>query len=109
MTGGPATTSISSTTARQVIELAGGGNDTINIRSATTSSEVENLTLTGAAAINGTGNALDNTIIGNAADNTLNGGGGDDMLMGGLGDDTYVVEMPATSSPSSPARAPTRS
>ena len=38
--------------------------------------EVENLTLTGAAAINATGNALDNTLSGNAAANVLNGGAG---------------------------------
>ena len=51
---------------------------------------VENLTLTGAAAINGTGNALNNVITGNAAANTLNGGAGNDTLVGGLGNDTLV-------------------
>jgi Ca2+-binding RTX toxin-like protein len=39
---------------------------------------VENLTLTGVAAIAGTGNAGDNVFIGNAANNTLAGLGGND-------------------------------
>ncbi|MEQ1741050.1 MAG: calcium-binding protein [Candidatus Nitrotoga sp.] len=46
---------------------------------------VENLTLTGALAINGTGNDLANVIIGNAAANQLDGGAGNDTLDGGLG------------------------
>lgn len=55
-----------------------------------------NLTLTGTAAIDGTGNANDNVITGNAAANTLsgldgndtlNGGGGNDSLLGGNGND----------------------
>ena len=48
---------------------------------------VENLVLTGAAAINGTGNQLGNVITGNAAANTLSGGGGYDTLIGGGGRD----------------------
>ncbi len=62
---------------------------------------VENLTLTGAAAINGTGNSLANTITGNTAANTLygaagndklNGGAGADAMFGGTGNDTYFVD-----------------
>ena len=56
------------------------------------SANVENLTLTGAAAINGTGNALNNTLTGNAGDNVLDGGAGDDTMVGGAGNDTYVVD-----------------
>ncbi|MFM6278987.1 MAG: calcium-binding protein, partial [Dolichospermum sp.] len=48
---------------------------------------VENLTLTGAAAINGTGNAGNNVIIGNGANNILTGNAGNDTLNGGAGND----------------------
>ena len=50
---------------------------------------VENLTLTGAAIINGTGNTLNNTIIGNGAANNLTGGLGHDVMTGGLGKDIF--------------------
>ncbi|MFB2892387.1 beta strand repeat-containing protein [Aerosakkonemataceae cyanobacterium BLCC-F50] len=74
-----------------VIENAGEGTDLV--QSSVTFSiaaiqNVENLTLTGTAAINGTGNALDNVITGNSADNILNGADGNDTLNGGAGNDT---------------------
>jgi Ca2+-binding RTX toxin-like protein len=49
---------------------------------------IENLTLTGAAAINGTGSIDDNIIIGNSGANKLSGDHGDDTLEGGGGNDT---------------------
>jgi Ca2+-binding RTX toxin-like protein len=49
----------------------------------------KNLTLTGSAAIDGTGNEQDNTLTGNQGDNTLTGGKGNDSLIGRAGNDTY--------------------
>jgi len=76
-----------------VIEVANGGVDTI-LSSATyvLAGEVENLTLTGGAAIDATGNGLANSLIGNAAANRLDGRGGADKMKAGLGDDTYIVD-----------------
>lgn len=53
---------------------------------------VENLTLTGWSAINGTGNALRNFITGNGANNIIDGGAGADSMSGGDGSDTYYVD-----------------
>ena len=63
---------------------------------------VENLTLLGTAALNGTGNELDNAIYGNSAKNILDGGaghdtlhgaGGNDILTGGGDADTFVYYL----------------
>jgi len=51
---------------------------------------VEDLTLTGGTAINGTGNGDGNIITGNSAVNTLNGGAGRDQIRGGGGNDTLT-------------------
>ena len=83
-----------------VTELASQGTDLVNSSvTYTLGANVENLTLTGTAAINGTGNTLNNVISGNTGNNVLNGGAGDDIiygregndtLNGGLGKDTFV-------------------
>lgn len=75
-----------------VIESAGGGIDTVESSlTLTLGANVENLTLTGTAAINGTGNDLDNLIIGNDANNALYGGIGNNSLFGRGGDDLLVT------------------
>jgi Ca2+-binding RTX toxin-like protein len=56
----------------------------------TLATNVENLTLTGTTAVNGTGNTADNVLLGNSAANTLTGGAGNDTLNGGAGADSLV-------------------
>lgn len=56
-------------------------------------SGLDNLTLTGTAAIDGTGNSLNNYISGNAAANHLWGNEGNDTLYGGVGADTMYGGM----------------
>lgn len=80
-----------------VVEAAGAGIDTVySSISHALGANVENLTLTGGAAINGFGNALNNVIQGNNAANVLSGGaghdsvyglGGNDQVFGGSGND----------------------
>jgi Ca2+-binding RTX toxin-like protein len=74
-----------------VTELANEGTDLVQSWiTYTLGANVENLTLTGTAAINGTGNTLNNLIIGNGAANILTGLNGNDTLTGGTGNDTYL-------------------
>jgi Ca2+-binding RTX toxin-like protein len=93
LTGGAGNDTYVVGTGDTTIELAGGGTDTVisNINW-TLGANLENLTLTGTAAINGAGNALNNVLTGNNAANVLNGGTGADRMAGGLGNDTYVVD-----------------
>jgi hypothetical protein len=79
----------------RVIEAAAGGTDTVQSSATTTlAAGVEKLVLLGAGAINGTGNALANTLTGNAGNNTLNGGTGPDVLSGRGGNDTLIWALP---------------
>jgi hypothetical protein len=58
-----------------VIEDAGAGTDFVQSSvSYALGANIENLTLTGTAAIDGSGNELNNVIIGNAGANALSGG-----------------------------------
>jgi Ca2+-binding RTX toxin-like protein len=91
--GGGNDTYVVDTAADSLVEVAGEGIDTVQSGVTwTLAANFENLTLTGTAAINATGNALANTIVGNAAANVVDGGAGNDTLRGGAGNDTYVVD-----------------
>ena len=80
-----------------VMEQAGQGTDTVqNSLTYTLGANVENLTLTGSAAINGTGNALNNTLIGNWAANVLTGGSGNDTYIVGEGDSVIEASSGGT-------------
>ena len=79
----------------RVYEQPNGGTDTINSSitySLVDAPNVENLTLTGTANIDGTGNAGNNVLTGNSGDNSLDGNGGTDTLIGGAGYDIYTVD-----------------
>jgi Ca2+-binding RTX toxin-like protein len=85
-----------------VIEYENAGEDRVNASiSHVLGDNLENLTLTGEAAIDGSGNDLDNVLKGNGASNLLSGGAGNDTLngakgadtlLGGTGDDVFIVD-----------------
>ena len=73
-----------------ITELPGAGNDTVNINRSVDLNdvfftEIENVLLTGTAAINATGDGGDNLLTGNSGNNILSGLAGDDVLDGGAG------------------------
>ncbi|MFN9259386.1 calcium-binding protein, partial [Microcystis sp.] len=79
------------TTTDTITENANQGTDTVQSSvTYTLGNNLENLTLTGTANINGTGNTLNNIITGNSGNNILNGGTGIDTLIGGTGNDTIT-------------------
>ncbi|MDO6962400.1 beta strand repeat-containing protein [Rhizobium alvei] len=83
-------------TIDKITENADAGTDSVySTVTYTLSVNVENLTLSGSSAINGTGNALANILTGNGAANKLyadnvvgDSVGGGDQLIGGGGNDT---------------------
>lgn len=85
-------------TSQEDVDTAAGGVDLVqNTATHTLGFGVENMQMFGAANIDGTGNALGNSMAGNAGANVLeglggrdvlNGGGDDDVLIGGAGRDT---------------------
>lgn len=114
LTGGTGNDTYYITPGDRVVEAVNSGIDTVNASiTYSLSSNVENLVLTGTAAINGTGNSLANTLTGNTAANRLSGGAGNDTLIGnggndrldgglgadrmqgGAGDDRYIVDNSA--------------
>ena len=76
-----------------VVEALGAGTEWVySSVTHTLEANVENMVLTGGAAINGYGNNLANTIFGNSANNVLDGRAGTDTMYGGLGNDSYYVD-----------------
>jgi len=76
-----------------VLENPGEGTDSVRAGiSYTLTANVENLTLTGSAAINATGNSLANVLAGNTGNNILAGGAGSDSYLAyrGMGQDRIV-------------------
>jgi trimeric autotransporter adhesin len=84
---------IATASGQIILENAGEGtaDEVVSSVTYTLGAELEKLTLAG-AALNGTGNGLDNIITGNAGANTLNGLAGDDTMIGGGGNDVYIVD-----------------
>jgi Ca2+-binding RTX toxin-like protein len=76
-----------------VTEALNEGTDLVQSSvSFTLGANVDNLTLTGTANLNGAGNGDANVLTGNSGNNTLDGGAGADTMVGGDGNDTYVVD-----------------
>ena len=78
-----------------VVELVGGGTDEVrtisNVVSIASFANVENLTITGKAAVRGTGNDLDNLLTGNTA-YVLQGGAVRFVLCGAVDPDSAIAD-----------------
>ena len=82
------------------LDVANGGIDEVRTRvDFKLGGNIEKLTVYGGNSVDGTGNALDNTLIGNdqrnafygaSGNDTLDGGKGNDVLNGGAGADRFV-------------------
>ena len=82
------------TTSDRLTESATGGTDAVLAAvSLTLAVHVENLALTGQAAINATGSAAANVLTGNSADNLLSRLAGVGTMSGSLGNDSYTVDF----------------
>jgi len=89
MAGGLGNDTYVRTVGDVVSEVAGQGNDLVQSSvTYTLGANLENLTLTGAGNINGSGNGVNNMLTGNGGNNALNGGAGNDTLNGGAGNDS---------------------
>ncbi|MBY3173509.1 calcium-binding protein [Rhizobium leguminosarum] len=96
--GGTGNDTFTVTNANQIVdESRGGGTDTIKASISFSLADqkhtlgtIENLTLTGTANLNATGNNTANILTGNDGNNSLNGGKGADRLVGGLGNDKLI-------------------
>ncbi len=93
LTGGLGNDTYVISTGDTITELANGGIDLVQTDiTYSLGDTLEKLTLTGTAAIDGTGNALANILTGNSGNNRLDGGIGNDTLIGGAGNDGFVVD-----------------
>ncbi len=86
MTGGSGNDTFHVDSVNDVATDSAGIDTVISAVDYTLGNGIENLILT--TGINGTGNALANTITGNTAANSLSGGDGNDTLIGGGGADS---------------------
>lgn len=89
MVGGLGNDTYSVNSAGDVVSESGGGglDKVVSSVSFLLAAGLENLSLTGAGNISGTGNGLKNVLIGNGGNNTLKGANGNDTLKGGSGND----------------------
>jgi Ca2+-binding RTX toxin-like protein len=77
-------------TLETIAGVAGGTDLVFSIVNHTLGTNVENLTLTGSANINATGNTLANVIVGNGGNNFIDGKQASDTLTGSLGTDNFL-------------------